>query len=84
MAKPRNEAAAARVRACAEMGFTISQTCKALSMSMAQADRYAKSRGFTFRDGRRKFQGPSITGALNCSEGTGRVRVSSSQGEVTA
>lgn len=53
MAKPRNEAAAARVRACAEMGFTISQTCKALSMSMAQADRYAKSRGFTFRDGRR-------------------------------
>ncbi len=52
MAKERNDARAACIRACAEMGFSLSQTCKALNIAKVTAGYYAKTRGFKFKDGR--------------------------------
>ena len=53
MAKQRNDARAERVKACADMGFTLSETCAALGMAKVMVGYYAKTRSFTFRQGRR-------------------------------
>jgi hypothetical protein len=65
MAKQRNDARAALVKACADMGMTLSQACAALGLAKVQVGYYATTRGFKFRDGRRKLPFPL---QANCAE----------------